>query len=1246
MSFFEQLWDLLGLLFGGLFRSIERTATAIFGSSNANKVAQLRAKAERIGTLEPKMQALSDEELKAQTERFRQRLRAGETLDDLLEEAFAVCREGGRRFLNMRHYDTQLIGGMVLHSGAIAEMVTGEGKTLVATLPAYLNALEGKGVHVITVNDYLARRDMEWMAPLYTKLGLTVAAIQSGMTTLEKQQAYSCDITYGTNNEFGFDYLRDNMRPAARGDHRFPIELQQSQGPLNYAVIDEVDNILIDEARTPLIISGPADMDITKYADADRVARQLRRDDHFKVDEKQHHVTLTDEGVREAERLAGVESFYTAGNMDWPHLIDNALKAHYLYKLDVNYVVKDRQIIIVDEFTGRLMEGRQWSDGLHQAVEAKEGVPIKQETQTFATITLQNFFKLYRKLSGMTGTAMTEANEFWKIYQLDVIAIPTNRVMQRIENRDRIYLSEKDKFNALAEDIERTHKWDTLVFKNGDEMYGKIVGGVGADGEVDRESSEPLKFIPHGDKEAITVERSKLLEIQRAGRPVLVGTVSIEKSERLSNLLDRRGIKHEVLNAKQHGREAEIVAQAGRRNAVTIATNMAGRGTDIILGGNPETMAWSRLEHKYPTRLEVPEEEWRQLVDEIEKAENMKAEGEAIRRLGGLYVIGTERHESRRIDLQLRGRCGRQGDTGSSRFYLSLEDDLMRVFAGDFVRSAMQRLGMQEGEAIESSLVTRRIAAAQKKVEERNFEIRKSLLEYDEVMDEQRKRVYGYRQRILDGVSCRKLILEQIRGQIRKFVDIFLAADYGYAAFAGFSGSQLGYPLEPKEFRGLDYKSAAQFAREQAQRAAEIAVIEIIEENLPGELSEDEWNWQALASWANTRLGANYRDRDLQKLDRDEMADQLIAKAYKRIEETDLSEGEMYLEENFGSRSLCGWVRHKFGIEVTPDELGDIENRQAVADLLIQRAEQAYGEKEKEYPVLTGISAFTARQGNQIHLDREGLVSWVEGRFETVLPVESLQLNRDELKQQLVQASQAMSERAASQLQAAQQRVAELFGKAAADQTLKMAVEKPEQVDAFVQYLADELRFTTTADELNRMTRSRVDTLVDRAIDDRFHPEMRRMERQVLLTIVDEAWKNHLLAMDHLRSSVQLKGYAQLDPKVEYKREGMRLFDSMWESIGERATDLIFRMESFNEEFVRSTWVDARHEKSEVAAAAVSGSAGDGTSHQEVAQQSARGDADAKPEPIRHHGPRVGRNDPCPCGSGKKYKSCCMKHMA
>lgn len=1230
MPFLEQVWDLLGVVFGGLFGKFERAVTAVFGSANARQVTRLQKRVEAISELESKYQAMSDDELRGQTESLRKRLRDGETLDDILEDAFAVCREGGKRFLSMRHYDVQLIGGMVLHFGGIAEMVTGEGKTLVATLAAYLNALEGKGVHVITVNDYLARRDMEWMAPLYMNLGLTVNAIQSGMSTAQKQAAYACDITYGTNNEFGFDYLRDNMRPAAKGDDRYPPDAQQCQGPLNYAIIDEVDNILIDEARTPLIISGPADLDLGRYKEADRVASQLMKETHFSVDEKQHNVTLTDEGVREAEKLAGVESFYTAGNMEWPHLIDNALKARYLYKLDVNYVVKDKQIIIVDEFTGRLMEGRQWSDGLHQAVEAKEGVPIKQETQTFATASLQNIFKMYKKLSGMTGTAMTEATEFMKIYDLDVVAIPTNKVMERIEHPDLIYLTEKDKYKALAEEVERTHKWDVLNLKDGSELWGSI------EGESEGRISVKLK----GEKHAQDVSKSDIASIERKGRPILIGTVSIEKSERLSELLERRGIKHDVLNAKQHGREADIVAQAGRLGAVTIATNMAGRGTDIILGGNPETMAWAQLQHKYPTRLEVPDDEWNALVKEIDEKEKMSEQGDVVREIGGLYVVGTERHESRRIDLQLRGRCGRQGDPGSSRFFLSLEDDLMRIFAGDFVKSMMERLGMKEGEAIESNLVTRRIAAAQKKVEERNYEIRKSLLDYDEVMDEQRKRVYRYRQNLLDGHSSRSMILDLIRGQIDKFVDTFLDPNYAVDSFAAFAGSKLDCQLEARDFINMDFEMASDYAHDQAERQAEVTVTEIVEENLP-EGMEEEWNWKALVNWANSRQGANYQEHQLKKMDRDELIDQLIQKSHARIADVKLDEGAVMLESDYALRTLSGWMHHKFGIETSPEEFRDVEDRREVADALYQRAEESYTSKEAEYPVLTGISRFTEKQGAQVSLDREGLVQWVARRFGVNLNVDDIRLNRDDLKTQLIQYSRETGDAADQKYQVAEAKVSELFGSADGDTTVAVASGGNGSLDGLSEWLEGELDYHAPKEDLMRMNREELQQAVDGAVDDRFHPEMRRMERQVLLQIVDDAWKNHLLTMDHLRSSVGLKGYAQMDPKVEYKREGMRLFDTVWESIGERVTDLIFRMESLNEDFIRSTWIEgqARHDDASQVAAMDSAS---NTAAQRAAEAS-RQSEEARPEPVRNTGPKVGRNDPCPCGSGKKYKACHMR---
>ena len=657
-------------------------------------------KVDAINSLEPRMQELTDAELRECTDKFRTRLSAGETLDDLLIEAFAVAREAGRRVLGMRHFDVQLMGGMVLHSGNIAEMVTGEGKTLVATLPAYLNALERKSVHVVTVNDYLARRDMEWMGPLYMSLGLTVGNIQHDMSTSDRQHSYSCDITYGTNNEFGFDYLRDNMRHGARGDSRYPQEAQQVQGPLNFAIIDEVDNILIDEVRTPLIISGPAHDDVSRYRRADQIARMLKKGVDFEVNEKEHSCHLTDDGVRKAEEIAGVESFYTAGHMEWPHLIDNSLKAHYLYKRDVNYVVKDGEIVIVDEFTGRLMPGRNWSDGLHQAVEAKEGVRVKEENQTLATITLQNFFKLYKKICGMTGTAMTEASEFWKIYKLDVIAIPTNKPLVRINHPDLIYRTEREKFVALVDDIERMYKWDVLTLEKQQEPLM---------GAITRETEEEIEYHPSRRKKP-AASRQGPRPRHRATGPAVAGGHGVHREE-------RTGLGH-ARQARQSAPGAQRQAPPARsgnhrpgraQGGVTIATNMAGRGTDIILGGNPEAMAWAMLQEKYPTRLDVPQEEWDRLVQEIENREQMKKEGREVAAMGGLHVIGTERHEARRIDLQLRGRCGRQGDPGSNRFYLSLEDDLMRIFAGEWVKNILTRLGMEEGQAIESRMVTRRI---------------------------------------------------------------------------------------------------------------------------------------------------------------------------------------------------------------------------------------------------------------------------------------------------------------------------------------------------------------------------------------------------------------------------------------------------------------------------------------------------------------------------------------------------------
>ncbi|HKE03446.1 MAG TPA: preprotein translocase subunit SecA [Blastocatellia bacterium] len=681
--------------------AIEKALTKVFGSANERLLKKLWPVVARINALEPEVSRLSDEELRVKTEGFKARLARRlegaeelsgearkqseqEALDEILPEAFACVREASVRSTGMRHFDVQMIGGMILHRGMIAEMRTGEGKTLVATLPVYLNALLGRGAHVVTVNDYLARRDAEWMGKIYKFLGMTVGVIQNDLDDFERQEAYKCDITYGTNNEFGFDYLRDNMK--------FELATCVQRGHY-FGIVDEVDSILIDEARTPLIISGASDESTSKYYEADVVIPKLTRDADYQVDEKQHRATLTESGIEKAERILGHGNLFDPSNMEILHCLNQALVAHTLYQRDKNYIVQDGEVKIVDEFTGRIMEGRRWSDGLHQAVEAKEGVKIERETQTLATITLQNYFRMYQKLAGMTGTAETESVEFAKIYNLEVHSVPTHRPMIRTDNPDMIYRTLNEKWEAVAEEIKELHE---------------------------------------------------------KGQPVLIGTVSVENSEKISDRLRKLGIRHNVLNAKPEnaGREAEIVAQAGRRGAVTIATNMAGRGTDILLGGNAEFLGRELLKKQEINPDEATPD---QLEDAIQKVKpQIEAEHKEVVSLGGLHILGTERHESRRIDNQLRGRSGRQGDPGSSRFYLSLEDDLMRIFAGDRVKAIMQRLGMEEGVAIESKMVTKRIEAAQKNVESQNFSIRKHLLEYDDVMNKQRMTIYTLRRQLLE----------------------------------------------------------------------------------------------------------------------------------------------------------------------------------------------------------------------------------------------------------------------------------------------------------------------------------------------------------------------------------------------------------------------------------------------------------------------------------------------------------------
>jgi preprotein translocase subunit SecA len=884
---------------------------ALFGSANERSLKRHYPLVAAINALSPSYEALTDRQLRAKTDEFRARLEEGETLDDLLPEAFASVREAARRTMGMRPYDVQMLGGIVMHQGGIAEMMTGEGKTLVACAPAYLNALVGKGVHLVTVNDYLAQRDRDWMAPVYEALGIKARAIHADMPHAQKMEAYRSDITFGTNSEFGFDYLRDNMR--ARKD-------DQCLAHFHFAIIDEVDNILIDEARTPLIISGAAEESSEKYRISDQCIRRLSAGTDFEVNEKDHNAILTEEGIEKCELFIGVESFYTPGNMEWPHHLEQALKAHHLYKKDKEYVVQPGEsghdeVIIVDEFTGRLMPGRRWSDGLHQAVEAKEKIDVRRENVTMATVTYQNFFRLYDKLAGMTGTAKTEAAEFHKIYNLDVVTIPTNRPLIRREEDDRIYRTTREKYTALAEHI---------------------------------------------------------MELNRAKQPVLVGTTSIEKNEIISELLGKRGVPHEVLNAKNHAREAAIIANAGQPGSVTIATNMAGRGTDILLG-------------------------------------------EDVDRLGGLRVVGTERHEARRIDNQLRGRAGRQGDPGSSVFFLSLEDDLMRIFAKDWVGPMLQKLGMQEGEEIRSGMVSKQIASVQRKMEAQHFDVRKHVLDYDQVMDQQRKVIYGMRQAILDGEDTKAMAMEMLDKVVEAMVVSHLVVEEG-----------------PEDVEGL----AATFER-------------------------------------------------------------------------------------------------RLGIAVDEDDI-DGEDPRTVTELLTDTARKRYEEREQH--------------------------------------------------------------------------------------------------------------FTT-----------------DR---------MRAIERFLLLSAIDEKWKDHLHAMDALRSGIGLKAYGQEDPKTHYRIQGTGYFESMLDAVREEVTEFAFKIELPEEQEAPPPQdavtddmvagpprlqqaaprprrplpppvdlpVSGAYQVADDDSLFVSGSTkamADAAAAQEKAEGSRRS---ATPE--KREQAKVGRNDPCPCGSGRKYKKC------
>ena len=875
----------------------------VLGTSHEREIKRLQPRAVAINALEPAISKLTDAELKAKTAEFRTKLDNGASLDDIMNEAFAVCREGGKRILKMRHYDVQLIGGMVLHKGTIAEMRTGEGKTLVATLPCYLNALDGKGVHVVTVNDYLARRDAEWMGKLYGFLGMSTGVVVNSQSDHEKKSAYRSDITYGQNNEFGFDYLRDNMKFSA---------LDYVQRELNFAIVDEVDSILIDEARTPLIISGQGEPSSHKYAQINEVIPRLRKDEHYVVDEKAHSVSLTDEGVDAAQKLMGISNLYDPVNLESLHILNQCLRSHSLYKRDVNYLVtEDGKVLIIDEFTGRVLPGRRWSDGLHQAVEAKENVRIQEETRTMATITFQNLFRLYKKLAGMTGTADTEASEFHSTYKLNVVTIPTNKPIVRQDYEDMVYKTEREKFTAVI---------------------------------------------------------AELIEFHERGQPVLVGTTSVDKSSAIARILKKKSIPHAVLNAKHHEREAYVIAQAGRKGAITVSTNMAGRGTDIILGGSPEMIA--KLEFKEHGRdPDVEPEEFAKVVERHEAS--CKKEGDEVRVAGGLHILGTERHESRRIDNQLRGRAGRQGDPGSSRFYLSLEDDLMRIFAGDRVKGLMEKMGMPDDEPIEHPWVTKSIRDAQTKVEGRNFDIRKHLLEYDDVMSEQRKTVYRLRQELLlgryypeklddDGKATGKLrdikpverIAADVKDAIRDMIihhGTPIGTDkkrpekvedveelYSLESLRQDIYQFWGYRFDYKESEAKSPKAVYERLMEEIPRSlteqrerlldlVDAIVGAIVEESCPGNVPPEDWDWKGLQNGFLEHFGVKAENVD-HFHDIERLAQYLYVEAEKALDAKEKETGTELLLRVFRHFYLeeidRAWVEHLTSMEHLRDGIG------------------------------------------------------------------------------------------------------------------------------------------------------------------------------------------------------------------------------------------------------------------------------------------------------------------------------------
>jgi len=1157
---------------------VSKMLVKVFGSRNERLVKSYMVIAQQAGHFEEQIKNLSDEELKGKTAEFKAALKSGTSPEDILPEAFAVVRETARRNVEMRHFDVQLIGGNVLYEGKIAEMVTGEGKTLVATLAAYLVHLTGRRVHIITVNDYLAKRDAEWMGPAYEALGLTVGAIQADMDTAgdERRNQYSCDITYGTNNEFGFDYLRDNMK----------ISLEQMvQGDLEYAIIDEVDSILVDEARTPLIISGPAFDDVSRYKQAEGVTKKLmslqsnydrlkRQADSaertianaqgemaeakkvkdskriekaqqaieknqaelataearladttqfYEVEYDRKAVHLTHEGVGAAQEIAGVGSFFTGSNMEWPHLLEQSLRAHVTFEKEKDYVVIEGKVIIVDEFTGRLMHGRQWSDGLHQAVEAKESVTVKEETQTLATITLQNFFKLYDQIAGMTGTAATEAEEFMNIYKLEVIVIPTNEPCIRDDREDAIYKSMKEKFNAIAEEINN---------------------------------------------------------ISSAGRPLLVGTISIEKSEALSAALTKRfGLEHEVLNAKQHAREAIIVTKAGQqhkgrdgkmRGNITIATNMAGRGTDIKLG-------------------------------------------DGVADIGGLHILGTERHEARRIDNQLRGRSGRQGDLGSSQFFLSFDDDLMRVFAPEWTVKALSWIGWEEGQPIYHKRISKGIEKAQKKVEERNFDVRKSLLEYDEVMDYQRKIFYSRRRQILGGKGLKSIIEEMIDAAITKSCDTILAESYPFNCIAEWARTNFDADLKASDLSDARAEEIEKAIKDQTKDNARNNISLSMGEYFEDYDNPRSWDISGLCKWAMSSFRVSLSPSKIKHQSPEEIEEQLISAAAEQVDKKDCSQLMEFLKKDFAIRTFAEWARAKFDIKLDIEELRTLKASQ-IREQLIKQTSAKYKRREIEYPVEFAMNMVYGPQGANVYAF-EALAEWANKKYNAGLSAEKLQNSKPKaLHNKLLELSESYNNGKLDD------ELAEKIGSLSTGELVSWANERFE-----ASFTEDELgEDEGLKEKLSELGRELL------------RKELSDLEKYVLVQVYDSTWKDHLYSMDHLKNSIWMRGWAEKDPKTEYKREGFRMFNEMLESIEERVTDIIFKVHLEAGARTRSVWNVSRTTHDEVGQFAMA-------ERQRAAAQAPQGEQIVKQ--IKLEQPKVGRNDPCPCGSGKKYKKCCGKNL-